>query len=125
MKKLVLIFILLRYAPVFPQTNSAQPSITDPQSYGYVNGIRLDSLNAEYAQFEWGVHRLFLDYGQEESRKKTMVTDVKGNPLLFARQSVSFGLNFLYFNGWQFVQAYYNQGDKTDMVILKRRQNNK
>jgi len=121
MKKLVFIFILFQYSSVFSQTNSGQLSITDPQTYGYVNGIRLDSLNAEYAQFEWGFQRLFLDYGQEESRKKKTVTDAKGNPLFFARQSVSFTLNFLYFNGWQFSQAYYSHGDKTDMVILKRR----
>ena len=121
MKKLIVIFILCQYTSVFAQTNSGQLSITDPQTYGYVNGIRLDSLNAEYAQFEWGFQKLFVDYGQEESRKKTTVTDVKGNPLLFARQSVSFTLNFLYFNGWQFSQAYYSHSDKTDMVILKKR----
>ena len=123
MKKLVFIFTLFQYSSVFSQTNSDQLSIIDPQTYGYVNGIRLDSLNVEYAQFEWGFQRLFLDYGQEESRKKKTVTDAKGNPLLFARQSVSFALNFLYFNGWQFTQAYYNYTDKTDMVILKRRKN--
>lgn len=123
MKKLVLILILFRWVTVFSQTNSEQPSITDSQTYGYVNGIRLDSINAEYAQFEWGFQRLFLDYGQEESRKKTTVTDLKGNPLFFARKSLAFTLNFLYYNGWQFSQAYYNYAGKTDIVILKRRQN--
>lgn len=45
MKKLVLILILFRWVTVFSQTNSEQPSITDSQTYGYVNGIRLDSIS--------------------------------------------------------------------------------
>ena len=40
---------------------------------------------------------------------------------MFAEQSLSFSLNFLYFNGWELEQAYYDPSDKTDMLILKRR----
>lgn len=123
MKKLLFFCFLCQSVFAFSQIKPTQTAVTDPQTFGYVDGIRIDSLNAEYAQFEWGAQRLFFDYGQSSTRKKTTVTDEKGEPLKFASHSVSFTLNFLYFNGWQFTQAYYSHYDKTDLFIMKKRHN--
>ena len=121
MKKILCFCLFCHSLLSFSQTNSASPAITDPQTFGYVDGIRIDSIGAEYATFEWGAERLFFDYGQSGTRKKTTVTDKKGAPLMFAKHSISFTLNFLYFNGWELNQVYYNQTDKTDMLIMKKR----
>lgn len=121
MKKLLFFSFLWQFQPAFSQIASAPPVVVNPQTFGYADGVRLDSLSAEYATFEWGAERLFFDYGQSQTRKKRTVTDEKGEPLLFVRQTISFALNFLYFNGWQLTQAYYSQYDKTDIFILKKR----
>lgn len=123
MKKLLFFCFLCQSLTAFSQMKPVQPAVTDPQTFGYVDGIRIDNLIAEYATFEWGAERLFIDYGQSGTRKKTTVTDKNGEPLMFARHSISFTLNFLYFNGWELNQAYYNQFDKTDVLIMKKRHN--
>ena len=102
---------------VFSQSNTSHPAVTNSQTFGYVDGIRMDSINAEYAVFDWSTRRSFFDYGQSITRKKTRVTDEKGEPLMFATQSYSFILNFLYFNGWQFSQV----GFGADRFIVKKR----
>ncbi len=121
MKKILFFYFLCFALTGFSQIKPAQTAVTDAQTSGYVDGIRIDNLIAEYATFEWGAERLFFDYGQSGTRKKTTVTDKKGEPLMFARHSLSFTLNFLYFNGWELKQAYYNEADKTDMLIMKKR----
>lgn len=120
MRKLLFIVFLCQGATVFSQGMTGQPAVTDAHTFGYVDGIRMDSLNAEYAQFEWRFEKLLFNYGESSSRKRTTVTDEKGNPFVFGRQSISFTLNFLYFNGWQFAQPYYNYEDKTDIFIVKK-----
>lgn len=120
MKKLLLFCLLWQSLPAFSQTKTAPAAITNFQTYGYVDDVRLDSLNAEYATIEWGFSRLYFSYGQSESRRKKTVTDKKGEPMMFAEQSLSFSLNFLYFNGWELAQAYYDRSEKTDILILKK-----
>lgn len=92
------------------------PVAINPQTFGCVDGVRIDSLKAEYATFQWGAEKLFFHYGQSETRKKTIVTNEKGEVLVFPRQSISFALNFLYFNGWELKQA-----SNMDVFILKKR----
>ena len=121
MRKLLFFCLLLQLQPAFSQVKTPPPVVTSPQTFGYVDRIRLDSLNAEYAAFELGTEKLFFDYGQPQSRKKTTVTDEKGAPFLFVAQSIPFALNFLYFNGWELSQTYYNQYDKMGDFILKKR----
>ena len=117
MKKLLFFCFLCQPVLVFSQSNTSHSAVTNSQTFGYVDGIRMDSLNAEYAVFDWSTRRSFFDYGQSITRKKTRVTDEKGEPLMFATQSYSFILNFLYFNGWQFSQV----GFGADRFIVKKR----
>ena len=121
MKNILILYFLWQSVPAFSQLSPTPPAVTNAQTYGYVDGIRIDSLNAEYATFEWGAERLFFNYGQSASRKRTTVTNEKGEPMAFPRQSISFTLNFLYFNGWELTQAYFNQSDKMDIFILRKR----
>lgn len=120
MKTFLCTCFLFSFLFVFSQTRTSPPVVTSPQTFGYVDGTRIDSLNAEYATFEWGAERLFFDYGQSQTRKKTTVTDENGDPLMFARHSKAFTLNFLYFNKWQLNKAYYNLSEKNEVFIMKK-----
>lgn len=119
MKKLLFFCFLCLPALLFSQSNTSHPAVTNSQTYGYIDGTRMDSLNAEYAVFDLGTRRSFFDFGQSVTREKTRVTDEKGEPLMFATDSFSFVLNFLYFNGWQFSQADF-RGAKYKFIVKKR-----
>lgn len=115
MSKLLFFCFLWQFQPAFSQVKPPPPVVLNPQTFGYVNGTRLDSLNAEYATFELGTEKLFFDYGQPQTRKKTTVTDEKGAPFLFVTQSIPFALNFLYFNGWELTQVSYKAYGRMDI----------
>ena len=119
--KIILIFCFLwQSLPAFSQQNATSAVVTNPKTFAFVDGQRLDSLDAEYATFEWGAERLFFNYGQSATRKKTTVTNEKGEPFMFARQTIPFTLNFLYFNGWEPSRIYF---DKQTFILKKRHDN--
>ena len=122
MKKILFIFFLFQTVSGFSQSQTpSSPAVISSKTLGYVNGIRLDSVDAEYGQFRWGFETLFFEFGQLGGRKKTMVTNSNGTPLTFSNQNTPFILNFFYFNGWQLAQPYYDE--KTVYFILKKREN--
>lgn len=49
------------------------------------------------------------------------VTDDKGAALTLARTSLTFLLNFFYFNGWELSQCHHNRSEKSEVFILKKR----
>lgn len=71
--------------------------------YGYVNGIRLDSINAKYGEFfMWTPGNYQFDYGQERNKRNEMTIKVKtGGNLIFEQRSLAAILNFMNFNGWE------------------------
>ena len=117
MKKFLCICLLFQSIQGSSQSNTGNVAVTNAQTFGYVDGIRMDSLNAEYALFDWGSRRSFFDYGQSVTKKMARVTDKKGERLMFAGQSVPFMLNFLYFNGWQLIQDDF----RNYQFIIKKR----
>jgi len=71
MKKLLIFCFLWQSLPAFSQLETTTTAVTNFQTYGYVDGVRLDSLNAEYATIEWGFSKLFLTMGNpRQGRKK-------------------------------------------------------
>ena len=103
MKYFYLLFLLVFPFLTFSQsTTEPRTVVTSSKTYGYVGGVRLDKLDAHYAEFEnWGSHGLIFDYGQQrKNRKDLVVTDEKGMPLWFNVPNKSFLLNFLHYNKW-------------------------
>ena len=110
MKKIILIGLSVL---VFNLTHAQQadPSIIPPvnnfETHCYVNGVRLDSINAPYATFDAKLSgQILFDYGQVPNTKKAMlITDSRNNPLSFVRNDNMFVLNLLYYNGWEFFKT--------------------
>lgn len=67
-----------------PSSNEKQ-TVTKAKVHGYVNGMRLDSVDADCAEFTWRLLRsgLLFDDGQSgEKQSNTVLTD-KGRRLVF------------------------------------------
>ena len=120
-----LFIVSFSYAQDYMENIKTDPSFVIPtatsfRTYGYIDGKRLDSLDAVFAEFNWRAQdRVVFDYGQQVSRvKQYAITDAKGVPMIFPSHSYAFLLNFFHYNGWEFVQAY---GDSLGRVyILKK-----
>jgi hypothetical protein len=97
--------------------------VLDSKTWGYVNGIRLDSIDATYAEFRRHVgDGLYFDYGQKRNkRKELMLTDKNGKRLVFVPFTNSFFLNFFYANGWQMDKALTNSDGTADSFILVKK----
>jgi hypothetical protein len=59
MKNFIIVFVILSFSSVFAQQNSSVytdtsgmlPAVYNYKSHGYIDGIRLDSINTQYAEF--------------------------------------------------------------------------
>lgn len=102
MKKLLLITLILQTSFAFSQAAETDAVyLKTYKTYGYVNGVRLDSIDAAYAQFGKKMESVFFDYGQDGKRKDMVITDKNGLPLIFPRYDYYiFKINFFYYNGW-------------------------
>lgn len=129
MKSLLPILLFFSF-PAFAQTSqSTQEDLSDftlvvsPKTYGYVNGIRLDSLDAIYGEFSrYSGESLYFDYGQKrEKRKEMIITDKKGKRLVFVPYTNSIFLNFFYFNSWQLDKALDVSEGSVGSFIMKKR----
>ena len=98
--------------------------VTSAKTYGYVGDIRLDSIDAVYAEFRWRSFRntLTFDYGQsEEKQNKMTITDMEGRQLDFELATIAMVLNFFSFNGWELAHFYNATAGGVDTFILKRK----
>ena len=126
MKKLLFTCFIFQSLFAFSQSRERSPlAVINPRTYGYVSGIRLDSIDAQYGQLETRWESIAFDFGQLGGRKKMTVTDNKGAPLIFARTNTTSLLNFFYFNGWELAQSYHDQSEKSEIFILKKRRGEK
>jgi hypothetical protein len=122
MKKLLFLFFLLPAGMVFSQnTEPGQSAVRSFKTYGFVDGTRLDSIDAKYAEFEWRSNLLIFNTGLYGDRKRITVTDKNGTPLLFTDPRTSLALNFFYFNGWELDRVYQTELNKASQLILKKR----
>ena len=114
MKQILLILFVFISFHSFSQNlkNISVASATDPTTYisvkthGYVNGIRLDSIDMKYAQVRYSADGIQFDYGQQWSKRKEMtIMNELGTPIDFDPKTLSKVLNFLHFNGWDLVEG--------------------
>ncbi len=100
MKYFILAFLLFQSVLAFSQNDPNIQKVTGSNTYGYIGGIRLDSVQAEYAQFYWRLEKeIAFEYGQKWERNKELaITDINGKILQFERANTPIALNFFYFN---------------------------
>jgi hypothetical protein len=124
MNKLILLCFIFQSVSAFSQddNNSSvqnQPVVINFKTYGYIGGKRLDSVDAQFAEFSPDFENVTFDYGQHWAKRKELrISDNKGTPLLFPTTQMAFILNFFYFNGWQPSQTYIKSGESFN--ILKK-----
>lgn len=129
MKKFILIIFVFSFASAFGQratvssindTSDVLPVVLEYKTHGYVNGIRLDSIDTQYAEFGWiGIGGVSFYYGQNfPNRKDLFVKNHRNVPFTFINRSRAFLLNFFYYNGWELANTTNPQSDGT--FVLKR-----
>lgn len=95
------------------------------RQYGYVDGVRLDSLPADFVVVFGNGKFMYVDYGKSGKKaKNSPLTNVEEAPFLFARSSTGTALNFLNFNGWTFVNAYSSGADSYPSLIFRKKDKN-
>ncbi len=130
--KLIFSVLILFSVSSFAQKKESTALILDgnkqvvktAKTYGYIDGVRMDSIDARYAEFSHRLLRsgLIFAYGQsEENRKKMLITDRDGKHLAFVPDNISMLLNFFDFNGWELAHVYNSKEGGVDTFILKRK----
>ncbi|TKK65559.1 hypothetical protein FC093_19775 [Ilyomonas limi] len=117
---------------------SAQSSEPSTNFFGYLNDIRLDSINAHYAEvyFKSEISKQSVDYGNssiyvsspklcftfqpEDNKKDAFIRDSKGNTVSF-RGNMAAALNFLYFNGWDLANIVYEDSSMHSYYFLLKK----
>jgi hypothetical protein len=90
---------------------------------GYIGGIRLDSIESEYAEVNLQNNYIYFDYGQQwVTFANYRLTDATGNLLRFDRITISAALNFMSYNGWEFVNSYQPQNAMQYFIFRKKKQ---
>src|SRR5215218_10300042 len=130
MKKLLPIFLVLQSSIAISQIENYYPreevdsTNRIKRSYklrGFIDGIRLDSLDARYATFFTFRGALYFDYGQDWIRESsTILKDNKGTDLYFNKDTEGFFLNFFEYNGWEFVNSFSYPNSTKQYFILKK-----
>jgi hypothetical protein len=132
MKNFTLLFLVFSFASAFGQETSVSlytdtsgmlPAVFNYNTHGYINGIRLDSVNAQYAEFDWkGTDGVSFYYGQNYSKRKELfVKNNRNVPFIFPNRDRPFLLNFFYYNGWELANTTNPQIDGT--FLLKKVRN--
>ena len=124
MKSFTLIIFVFSFASGFSQqttdTFDISPVVLSCRTYGHIDDNRLDSVNAQYAEFDWkGTDDVSSYYGQNYSKRKELfVKNNRNVPFIFINRNKVFLLNFLYYKGWKPANTTNLQIDGT--FLLKR-----
>ena len=132
MKTFLSIILSLLMVPAFSQqtiishtadTSDKPPVISRFQTCGYIDGVRLDSINTQYAEFfTKGIDGIGFNYGQNpQKRKDVFIKDKHGSPLMFPDRSTAFLLNFFYYNGWELANSYTPSQNEVRIILKKIR----
>jgi len=123
MKKWLLLIFLSLSITAFSQTASiSQPVVLNFKTYGYIDGKRLDSIDAQYAEVALtSGDEVSFNYGQKEGKRKDLfIADSKGTPFWFYSRERAFLLNFLYYNGWRLAKSN-NSAESYGKILLEKR----
>lgn len=107
-------------ASLYTDTSGTLPAVYNYKTHGYIDGVRLDSINAQYAEFAViGVDGVSFYYGQNPSKRKDLFVRNKQNvPFIFINRGRTFLLNFFYYNGWELTNTTNPQADGS--FLLKK-----
>jgi len=104
-RSLLILFIIISIQAFSQNVKTEKPAIVF-EKYGYIDGIRLDSIRSEYAEVNLLNNYILIDYGQQwVSRINYRVTDVEGNILRFSHNTIGAILNFMNYNGWEYINS--------------------
>jgi hypothetical protein len=121
MKRIFLSPLVIFSIATFGQNTQLKTPSMAFEKYGYIDGIRLDSITSEYAEVNTQSNFILFDYGQEwVSRNNYRVTDAKGYFMRFSHNTIGTLLNFMNYNGWQFVNSVEPQ-DAFEHLIFRRK----
>ncbi len=84
-------------------SNGNYVTVTITNVDGYINGTRIDLVDAIYARFIVRANgEVIFDYGQSSARfRNDVLTNKKGMPLVFLNTRIPFLLNFFHYNHWE------------------------
>jgi hypothetical protein len=119
MQKLLILLILIPSIAFSQRTKNGNDEIPleNFRQYGYINGLRLDSIDAKYGQAGItagmqiltgnAIRRLVFEYGQRwKNESEVRITDKEGKVFTFSNTAEA--LNFFDYNGWDFVLVNLN-----------------
>lgn len=129
MKKFLLLLTIipiLTFAQRNRQDKDDEVKVEVYKTYGYVNGQRLDSIDAKYGQATItigmtilagnAIRRFVFEYGQTwKNEREARITDKEGRVLTF--HDTAGALNFFDYNGWDFVLLNLNPYS----ILLKKK----
>lgn len=103
-------------------TDKTPVGMADYKTRGYIGGIPLDSVDAQYAQYgRLGFDYLCFQYGQKwQRRRESQITDSVGRPLIFPGDNKAFELNFFYFNGWRLSESNTPASNQLPLLVRKK-----
>jgi hypothetical protein len=127
MKPLLLGLFFFQSFLAFSQDDEFHPG-NDKKTYqstykihGYINNIRLDSVDAIYATISAGWGNIYFEFGQPGKIREHKVKDAQGLPLTFENYSDPLLLNFFYYNGWELQKIYQPTSTSNATFLLKKR----
>jgi len=121
MKRILLSLLSIISVTTFAQNIKLKIPSLAFEKFGYIDGVRLDSIGSAYAEVNTQSTYILFDYGQEwVSRNNYRVTDAEGYLIRFSHNTIGTILNFMSYNGWEFVNSVEPQ-DAFEHLIFKRK----
>lgn len=115
MKKILILVIISFPLLTFAQSRQQIQVMSNPTySIGYVDGIRIDSINQKHAQIVFETGRLTFHFDSNYGKLR----DKDGN--LVGASNLASTLNFLDYNGWEYVDVLKTSPDLL-IVLLKKK----
>ena len=116
--------LLLCILPFFglAQTEDQKQILKHANQYAFVNNIRIDSIQALYAQLnisDDNIATASLSYGQNKSLPSNTLRNANGELLSF--DSIASLLNLLDYNGWDPHSALQLSGKSNNIIIIMKR----
>jgi hypothetical protein len=122
MKDLLLIFFSTLSVSAFAQSGKINMPTIVFERYAYIDGVRLDSIKSEYVEVHIQSDYVYVDYGQKwRGFANNRITDSIGAILRFDHITIGTTLNFMNYNGWEYVNAYYPPNAIQYFVFKKKK----
>lgn len=116
-KNLSLLLLFFTFT-CFSQSSSDKTPKLVFQKYGYIDGIRLDSIPSAYIEVTLQNNFIHVNYGQPwDGIRNARVYDSNKDFILIWHNTVGATLNFMDYNGWEFVNFH----QALDTLLFKKK----